>query len=102
MPWVGRQTLWTNRDAYGPGAEIIVPGNAGRQGLKLFNNTGVTISPRGDGMADATSFDLQMVSGAYYEWPAPIPAGPISVYVGAAIAVATINITETMLVWAPG
>jgi hypothetical protein len=96
--WAGRPRLWQNRDAYGPGTAVIVPANSARQGLTIYNNTGVTMNVRAGPLATKTEFQLPMVSGSYYEWPPPVPTGDISVYVDSAIAVATINSTETELV----
>jgi hypothetical protein len=93
--WINRETLWQNRDAYGPGAAVIIPANPLRTALTIYNYTGVAINPRAGGAATATENKLQMVANSFYEWT-PAPADAISVYVGSAIAVGTINIVETV------
>jgi hypothetical protein len=94
--WVGRETLWQNRDAYGPGAAVIVPAVPVRGSLTIYNNTGVAIFPLAGGLATATNFKLQMVAGSFYEWTPPVPNDAISIYVGSAIAVGSINAVESV------
>lgn len=71
-------TAPTHTSPTGTGADITIQAsNGAREGLTIYNSSGVTVNVRLGAAATSTDFTIQLAALSYYEMPRPIYTGDV-------------------------